>query len=296
MSPGAAARLFLAVAIAVAALASPARADESADELFARAVKHYKAEQYAEAAKLFARVYELKPSIDVGFAWAQSERFSDNCPKALELLDELLGKKLSRANRKAIREAQSQCEARVAELEAKKAAELEAQKKAEAAAAAAAAREAEADSADREPVSPETEAEAEPQRVASADPQPAPAIAPPVDRGPRDGGGAWYTDPVGGALVGAGVVGIGVGIGFYMSGRSADRDAGSTDSYSEFLELTDRAESRGRLGVIGMAAGGALVAGGVLWYVLGGGGGADEPAVSGWVDPRGGGVGFATRF
>ena len=278
----------MAIAIAVAVASAPALADDKADELFAKAVAHYKAKEFADAARLFEQVYQLRPSADVGFAWAQSERFAGNCPRATVLFEKLLAQKLSKANRKAISEANEQCKSKLAELEAKRkaeleAAELEAQRKAELEAQRKAELEAQQQNAP----------EPDPQRDSPADP----VAAPVVSDGPTDSAPAWYADPIGGALVGAGVIGVGFGVGFYLSGRSADRDAAATESYSEFLELTDRAESRGKLGVISLSAGTALIGAGVLWYVLRSGNDrAEATAVAGWLDDRGGGLSVTSRF
>jgi hypothetical protein len=99
---------------------------------------------------------------------------------------------------------------------------------------------------------------------------------------------AWWTDPIGGALVGAGVVGLGVGAALLVSASVADDDKLTAATYGEYKVLDDRAESRGRFGVIATAVGGALVLGGIVRYALRGG---DEQRaqVSGWIAPEGGG-------
>lgn len=122
------------------------------------------------------------------------------------------------------------------------------------------------------------------------------APAPPPEPAPvaRDEARAWWKDPVGGALVGAGVVGLGLGTVFLVQGRNADADKDRATTYPEYVRLSDRAESRGRLGVIGLAAGGALVAGGIIWYVTRKP--AAERTLTTLVLPSGGGVAFSGRF
>lgn len=133
---------------------------------------------------------------------------------------------------------------------------------------------------------------AEEQREAA----PVVAPAPPPEPAPvaRDEARAWWKDPVGGALVGAGVVGLGLGTVFLVQGRNADADKDRATTYPEYVRLSDRAESRGRLGVIGLAAGGALVAGGIIWYVTRKP--AAERTLTTLVLPSGGGVAFSGRF
>jgi len=129
-----------------------------------------------------------------------------------------------------------------------------------------------------------------------AAPEPAP-MPPPVDRSEPAGpeGRAWWKDPVGGALVGVGVVGLGVGGYFLLSARSLDADKDSAPTYGEFQRLEDQAASRGTLGVIAMTGGAALLVGGIVWYATRGE--AERPAqVTGWVTPDGGGLVAAGRF
>jgi len=126
------------------------------------------------------------------------------------------------------------------------------------------------------------------------EPEPAP---PPVDQpAPAPPSGrAWWKDPVGGALVGVGVVGLGVGGFLLVSASSLDADKDSAPTYGEFQRLEDQAASRGKLGVIVMTGGAALVVGGIVWYATRGA--AERPTqVTGWVTPDGGGLVAAGRF
>ena len=114
-------------------------------------------------------------------------------------------------------------------------------------------------------------------------PAPPPPISPPTET-PR----VWWKDPVGGALVGAGVIGLGVGSVFLVQARSADQDKASADSYGEFQAHDDRARSRGALAVGMLIGGGVLVTGGILWYATRGGGA--TTTVTGWLDGDAGGL------
>lgn len=131
----------------------------------------------------------------------------------------------------------------------------------------------------------------EPDVVASvAAPEPAPPPPP-----PREAGRAWWANPVGGALVLGGLVSAGAGTVFLVQGHAANQDKANAVTYGEFQRLEDRAESRGTLGTALVIAGGALVAGGVVWYAT------HPPAkrgaqIAGWAAPDGGGVVAFGRF
>lgn len=122
----------------------------------------------------------------------------------------------------------------------------------------------------------------EPKPVPAPEPKPAPPPEPP--KGPE--GKSRWRDPIGGALVGAGVIGLGVGGYFLVAAKGADSDAKSATNYFDAQRFTDDAESKGKLGVIATLAGGALIAGGVVRYLTHGG---KPRTVTGWIVPGGGG-------
>jgi tetratricopeptide (TPR) repeat protein len=102
-------------------------------------------------------------------------------------------------------------------------------------------------------------------------PPPPPVIVtppPPPPASPR-----WYADARGGLLVGAGVVGIGVGVALLSSAASANEEAAKQQDHLEtFGALKDRAQRRWAWGMGALVAGSALVAGGVgryLWISVG---------------------------
>jgi tetratricopeptide (TPR) repeat protein len=92
-----------------------------------------------------------------------------------------------------------------------------------------------------------------PPRVVIAPPPPPPPPAP------------WWHDRLGGALVTAGVVGLGVGTGFLVAALSA-RASGNEATKDDFDAAQTRAEGRLDVALVGFAAGGALVAGGLARY------------------------------
>jgi hypothetical protein len=119
-------------------------------------------------------------------------------------------------------------------------------------------------------------------------PTPTPTPTPPPPP-PSDEGRAWWKDPVGGALVGVGLVGVGVGTVFLVQGRAANKDKATAVTYGEFQRLEDRAESRGKLGTGVLIGGGVLVTAGIVWYAAHGSRKA-ETRYSMWAAPDGGGL------
>jgi hypothetical protein len=97
---------------------------------------------------------------------------------------------------------------------------------------------------------------------ATSNPAPAPVSA--VERPERP----WYADPGGGALVIGGTVAIGVGLGLFVQARADERSAERADTLEQHERLGDRSRKLGIAAVSVLAAGGALVLGGVVRYVV----------------------------
>jgi hypothetical protein len=97
-------------------------------------------------------------------------------------------------------------------------------------------------------------------------------------------------------MVGLGVAGLATGTVFTLQARSADKDKDSAPTYDEFVRLRDKAESKGKIGMISLAAGGALVAGGLVWILTRPSGDRERPAVTGWIDEGGGGLVYTSGF
>jgi hypothetical protein len=120
-----------------------------------------------------------------------------------------------------------------------------------------------------------------------------------VDEGPAAPRRAWYADPVGGVITGLGIVGVGVGVGFFISSQSAEQAAQDATRYDQFAENMDRARSQRTISLIALAGGGVLVVTGIVWYATHAGGPATEtrrPGVGMWIDGTGGGVAFSGDF
>ncbi len=94
-------------------------------------------------------------------------------------------------------------------------------------------------------------------------PTPAPATLAVVDRAEP-----WYADGFGWGLTGAGIVGIGVSLGFVISARGLDQDANAETAQEVRDELHERASDRRQIGVVVGIAGGAALVTGVIKLVV----------------------------
>lgn len=246
------------------AIAAPKGGEARAQ--FDRGVAAYTKGDYATAAEALGASFVLEADPETLFAWAQTERKLGHCDRAIDLYMKLLAMDLPAENKSAIKVQISECKAIIAENPPKKPA-----------------------------VSPQPKP-IEPAPVVTA--QVEPAAPPPPREEPMpvdDEGRAWWKDPIGGALVGVGAVGVGLGIVFLAQGSAADADKEMAASYPEYEELANKAESRGRLGVITVAAGGALIIGGIVRYATHGSS-KESTAVTTLVLPSGGGLALSGRF
>jgi tetratricopeptide (TPR) repeat protein len=124
---------------------------------------------------------------------------------------------------------------------------------------------------------------AAPEPTPEPEPAPEPVVAPPAP----EGRSAWYADPLGGALVGGGVVAGVVGFVLYRSATSDLDAAESAATYQESQDLVDGAGSKRTYAAIAGGVGIALIAGGVIRYVTRDRGGESNVAI---VPARGGGL------
>ena len=168
------------------ALAAPKGAP--AKKEFDRGVKAYTAGNYEGAADAMGKSYGLEKDPETLFAWAQAERKLEDCDKAIELYNELLGLELPAENKQVI---DTQIERVQADHR----------------------RQAEAPPS-RAPVP------AAPEHPIADEPAPPPPAA--------EGSRAWWKDPIGDGLVIAGVAGLVVGGVKLSSAASADSEQGAT--------------------------------------------------------------------
>lgn len=270
------------MALAVLALAAPAAAAPKGGQAkvaFDRGVAAYQKGDFAAASAALGTSFKLEPDAETLFAWAQAERQLDHCDKAIELFEKLLTFDLPAENKKVIVGKIEECRALLPP---------------------------------KPPKQPEAQPEPQPAKPPETQPEPPPEAQPEpplaggtapasADRplpGPEGAPAAWWKDPVGGALVAGGVIGIGVGSFFLVSAQGAKSDLDSQPTEAAFETTKDKMESHGRIGTISLVVGGALVAGGVVRYVMRRGGERDKErtAVTGWLSPDGGGITAIGRF
>jgi hypothetical protein len=324
-----AATLFATLVISSAAFAAP-KAGEARVQ-FDRGVAAYTKGDYATAAEALGASFVLEADPETLFAWAQTERKLGHCDRAIDLYTKLLGMNLPAENKKAIRVQISECKAIVADQKSKPSDKSGAKPGDKSVAAKPSDKPVGAKPGDKVVGTKAVDAQTKPvetkpvetkpvetkvvdtkpvdtkpldtQRRPADTTQPTPVqtaqvdtMSPPREEPPpmTAEGRAWWKDPVGGALVGAGAVGIGLGIVFLAQASAADSDKSSAMTYPEYEDLVNRAESRGRLGVISLVAGGALATAGVVWYVTRKPNG--ERAVTTLVLPSGGGLALSGRF
>jgi tetratricopeptide (TPR) repeat protein len=261
MSRRVAAAVIASLAIATPVTAAPKGSEAKA--AFTKGLAAYKKGAFDSASEALAKSFALEADPDTLFAWAQSERQRGKCDKAIELFEKLLAYELPAENKQAIREKVAECKAI---LGAQKPVPVE-----------------------PPPAPPAESAPPEEPAPAVSTPEPAPQNETPERR-------AWWKDPVGGVLIGAGVVGLGVGGYFMLSARGAESDAEAATNYFDFEEHTRRAEAHGRNGVIAALAGGALVGAGIVWYATRDSPSSEGTTVSTWLAPSGGGLVARTRF
>jgi hypothetical protein len=87
-----------------------------------------------------------------------------------------------------------------------------------------------------------------------------------IDAAPR-AGSPWYTDVLGDALTGAGVIGLGVAGYLYLDARRLADDAAAAPTLIEHDRLDAKAGDRQLQSIIVASAGAALIAGGVVRYL-----------------------------
>jgi tetratricopeptide (TPR) repeat protein len=210
---------------------SPASAAEAKKHM-QRGLAEYEGRRYEHAILEFRDAYALDPKRETLFAWAQAERLSGDCPSAVELYRRFLDAQPPPAEAEKASLQLARCEQALATRPA----------------AAAPAMPAEA-------VAPK-----------ETPPPPVPEAPPPTPRAPAPPS-PWYTDVPGGALVGAGIVGLGVSGGFFLASRGSESDARSAATYGDFSEASDLLERRLTVSAIALAAGSTLIVLGVVRYL-----------------------------
>lgn len=133
----------------------------------------------------------------------------------------------------------------------------------------------------------------EPKPEPTPEPKPEPARPEPGKPIANPEGKSRWKDPIGGVLLGTGVVALGVGGYFLVAAKGADSDAKAATNYFDVQRFNDDADSKGTIGVIATVAGAALIVGGVVRYATRS---TRQSVVTGWITPDGGGFAAVGRF
>lgn len=265
-----------ALALLVAATtATAAPKTKPARKEFDRGVAAYTKGDYQSASDALAKSFAIEADEETLFAWAQTERKLGHCDKAVELYTKLLTMNLPAENKKAVRVQIDECNQILQEERA-----------------AAAVLEAPPDATSPSTSSPSGTSTST--STSSADSS-GPSLSPSQPKDTTTGSDGWYKDPIGGALVGAGAVGLALGTVFLVQASSADSDKATASTYDQYQSLADRAESRGRLAVISLVAGGALVTAGVIRYATRRSS-SETRTLSGWLAPTTAGLTLSGQF
>jgi len=265
------------IVLALAAMASAAEAKpkrRDAKTWFDRGVAAYKKGSFEAASEALGKSFDLERDVDTLFAWAQAERKLDHCGKAIELYEKLLAFDLPPANKEAVDAKLTECRTQLLVSDRK----------------ATPPESAVAPSPDPLPVAPKADPTGEPPGAGDHGASPS---SPVTDA--RPGARAWYKDPISLALVGAGAVATGVGVGFLASAKSLDGDFKAAKDYQKAQDLSAQAKSHGNIGLIATGVGGALVVGGVAW-IFTHRGTTEQHTMTGWLAPGGGGLAIAGSF
>jgi tetratricopeptide (TPR) repeat protein len=194
----------------------------------------FKAEDFDAAAAAVEAAYLIEPNPMLLYPWAQAERSRGNCAAAVELYGRFLDTDPPKEAAGPARENMQRCQEQLD--------------------AAAAEAEPEPDVVDE---------------VIEEEPEPEPEPVPtPVTKDEPAKAKRWYADPLGGALVGVGVVGVGVGAGLLGVASSRAGKAADAGSHSEYLDMRIGATKLRNGGAVALSIGGALVIGGVVRYVI----------------------------
>ena len=210
--------------------AQKAEAKNLADE----GTKLYNVQQYDKAAELYQQAYLLDPKPGYLYARAQSQRLGGMCEQALLTYDAYLRTNPAPAERSKTEANVERCKMDIKDREA---------------------------AVEASQVAPAPEVPAAP-----PPPPPPPVVEPPPPPPPP---GKSYI--IGHLLVGVGVIALGGGVYLFQDGRGTIADHNDAATYQDFLDGRDEmdaAKQKQMLGVIGISAGAALVAGGIAYYVL----------------------------
>lgn len=222
--------VIAAASLLATTTASAAPKGAEARAAFDKGVAAYKKADYAGASDALGRSFTLEADADTLYAWAQTERKLNHCAKAVELYERLLTMDLPEANKAVVQQQVDECKAIIA-----------AQTPAE-------------------PAPPPTSEPAPPSSTPVETPTP-----PPPEQ--RDSPPSKWLNPIGLGIMAVGVGGLAAGGVFLAQAKAADGDKETATTYGDFERFSDRADSRGRLGVIAAASGAVILTAGIVYIV-----------------------------
>jgi hypothetical protein len=194
-------------------------------------LKLYGTKDYLKAAAEFEAGYAIDPEPSLLYAAAQALRLGGDCTRAMPLYKKYLETKLKPDQVTAANAGVELCEKKLAS-------------------------------------EPRPEPNPTPHPVVTPEPAPVTPTLDPVSP-PRDPQAPrWYRDPIGGALVGGGAIGIVVGVVYTLKASSTKKDADAAMFRDDFQDLLDQTTSQRRIGGVALGVGAALVVGGVVRYTL----------------------------
>ena len=261
---------------------------KTAKAAFQRGVAAYQKQRYQAAADALGESYDLEPDLETLYAWAQAERQLDDCEKASELYRKLLGYQMPAENKQVIRDKIEECRTLLAAQEP----DVRVEPDPEPAPPARGDSTGDGDGRGDPDAARDGHRAASPQRERERDRD---------DSHRSRTSSPWYADATGDALLGGGVIALGLGSAFLISASTAAADAQL--SYPEFATKTELARSRGEIGVVALVASGVLVTGAIVRYLVHGQ--SQHPPAprdralssSAWITPGGGGgVAILGRF
>lgn len=232
--------LFLAMAAPGQLLSNP-----EAQAKLREAQEAFAAEDFDAAAAAVESAYFIEPKPMLLYPWAQAERSRGDCAAAVELYRRFLASDPAAELATVATENMERCQEQLDEAAAEDDDEVVAI----------------IDDDD------DTEDEIVEEDPIEEAPQPQPVAAPTEEDNPPKAK-AWYLDPVGGALAGVGLVGVGAGVGLLAVASSKAKGASDQDSHTGYRGEVDGATSLRNGGAAALSIGAALLVGGAVRYAL----------------------------
>lgn len=261
----------LPVVLAFSLLASPRAAAQplapqvtpAAQPHVDRALRHFFTRDYARALVEFRAAYTIDPQPALLYAMAQAERMNGDCQRAIRLYEAYLRSGPNERQAVLARRNIERCQNEL-----------------------------------KRP-SPPTPAATQPTTMPTEHQELALAPLPPRPPPPVSRRAGWVTDWVGHGLVIGGLVVAATGVALWQIGHRTIDDANAAPDYDTFASRAGRASTAGieqKVGVASLAIGGALVAAGVIHYVLRGRGRPERARVAAALGPGGALLVLARRF